>query len=68
MAGYGVGDRGRWQPGKAPNWVLCVVTVHAPGSYAAVAVAQAVVSDALGHQVPAPATTRAETAVVRRLH
>jgi hypothetical protein len=34
--------------------IISVVTVHAPGRYAAVAVARAVVSDALEHQFPAP--------------
>jgi hypothetical protein len=34
--------------------IVSVVTVDAPGRYAAVAVARAVVSDALQHQVPAP--------------
>jgi hypothetical protein len=34
--------------------IISVVTVHAPGRYAAVAVARAVVSDALKHQAPAP--------------
>jgi hypothetical protein len=33
--------------------IISVVTVHAPGRYAAAAVARAVVSDALKHQVPA---------------
>jgi hypothetical protein len=33
--------------------IISVVTVHAPGRYAAEAVARAVVSDALKHQVPA---------------
>ena len=33
--------------------LISVVTVHAPSRYAAVAVARAVVSDALKHQVPA---------------
>ena len=34
--------------------IISVVTVFAPGRYAAVAVARAVVSEALKHQVPAP--------------
>ena len=34
--------------------IITVVTVHAPGRYAAVAVARAVVSAALEHQAPAP--------------
>jgi hypothetical protein len=34
--------------------IISVVTVHAPGRYAAAAVARAVVSDALRQQVPAP--------------
>ena len=34
--------------------IISVVTVHAPGRYAAEAVAWAVVSDALKHQGPAP--------------
>jgi hypothetical protein len=34
--------------------VISVVTVHAPDRYAAVAIARAVVSDALGHQTPSP--------------
>ena len=34
--------------------IISVVTVHAPGRYAAVAVARAVVADALKYQVPAP--------------
>ena len=34
--------------------IISIVTVHAPGRYAAVAVARAVISDALKHQVHAP--------------
>jgi hypothetical protein len=34
--------------------VITVVTVHAPGRYTAVAIARAVISDALRHQPPAP--------------
>ena len=34
--------------------IISVVTIDAPGRYAAVAVARAVVSDALQYQVPAP--------------
>ena len=34
--------------------IISVVTVRAPGRYAAEAVARAVVSDALQHQIPAP--------------
>src|SRR5215813_2152255 len=34
--------------------IISVVTVHAPGRYAAVAVARAVVSDALKHLVTTP--------------
>jgi hypothetical protein len=40
--------------------IISVVTVHAPGRYAAVAVARAVVSEALKHQIPAPSQHAAE--------
>ena len=53
-------DRAAWRRSASivsaytADQIISVVTVHAPGRYAAVAVARAVVSDALKHQVPAP--------------
>ena len=53
-------DRAAWRRSASAvsaytaGQVITVVTVHAPGRYAAVAVARAVISDALQHQAPAP--------------
>jgi hypothetical protein len=52
-------DRAAWRRSASvisaytADQVIIVVTVHAPGRYAAVAVARAVISDALRHQ-PSP--------------
>ena len=52
-------DRAAWRRSASivsvhtADQLISVVTVHAPSRYAAVAVARAVVSDALKHQVPA---------------
>jgi len=52
-------DRAAWRRSASivsaytADQIISVVTVHAPGRYAAAAVARAVVSDALKHQVPA---------------
>ena len=52
-------DRAAWRRSASivtahtADQIISVVTVHAPGRYAAEAVARAVVSDALKHQVPA---------------
>jgi hypothetical protein len=53
-------DRAAWRRSASivsvhtADQIISVVTVYAPGRYAAVAVARAVVSDALKHQVSAP--------------
>ncbi len=53
-------DRAAWRRSASivsahtADQIISVITVHAPGRYAAVAVARAVISDALKHQVPAP--------------
>ena len=57
-------DRAAWRRSASivsahtADQIISIVTVHAPGRYAAVAVARAVISDALKHQVPHPASTR----------
>jgi len=59
-------DRAAWRRSASivsaytADQIISVVTVHAPGRYAAVAVARAVVSDALEHQVPAPSQDAGE--------
>jgi hypothetical protein len=40
--------------------IISVVTVHAPGWYPAVAIARAVISDALKHLAPAPSRQEGE--------
>ncbi len=53
-------DRAAWRRSASivsahtADEIISVVTVHAPGWYPAVAVARAVISDALKHLVPAP--------------
>ena len=53
-----VADRAAWRRSASivsahtPDQIISVVIVYAPDRYAAVAVARAVVSDALRHQVP----------------
>jgi hypothetical protein len=47
--------------------IISVVTVDAPGRYAAVAVARAIVSDALRQQAPHPASKPSMTAAARGL-
>lgn len=53
-------DRAAWRRSASivsaytADQIISVVTVHTPGRYAAVAVARAVVSDALKHQVTTP--------------
>ena len=53
-------DRAAWRRSASivsaytADQIISVVTVHAPGRYPAVAVARAVISDALKHLVPAP--------------
>ena len=63
-------DRAAWRRSASivsahtPDQIISVVTVYAPGWYPAVAVARAVISDALKHLVPAP--SRQEGEVRRR--
>jgi hypothetical protein len=52
-------DRAAWRRSASvvsaytADQIIAVVTVHAPARYAAMAVARAVISDALRHQAPA---------------
>lgn len=48
--------------------IINVVTVTAPGRYAALAVARAVVSDALKLQAPSPIQSGSDVPVVERQH
>ena len=41
--------------------IISVITVEAPGRYAAAAIARAIVSDALQHQAPAPSQPTGDT-------
>jgi hypothetical protein len=53
-------DRAAWRRSASivsaytADQIITVVTVHAPGQYAALAVARAVIADALRHQVASP--------------
>ena len=59
-------DRAAWRRSASivsaytADQIISVVTVHAPGRYAAAAVARAVVSDALKRQVPASSRDEGE--------
>jgi hypothetical protein len=59
-------DRAAWRRSASivsahtADQIISVVTVHAPDRYAAVAVARAVISDALKHHVPAPSQYEGE--------
>ena len=59
-------DRAAWRRSASivsaytADQIISVVTVFAPGRYPAVAVARAVVSEALKHQVPAPSQRAGE--------
>ncbi len=59
-------DRAAWRRSASivsaytADQIISVVTVYAPGRYPAVAVARAVISDALEHLVPAPGRQEGE--------
>ena len=59
-------DRAAWRRSASivtahtADQIISVVTVHAPGWYPAVAIARAVISDALKHLVPAPSRQEGE--------
>jgi len=67
-------DRAAWRRSASivsahtAGQIISIVTVHAPDRYAAVAVAHAVVSDALKQQALSPRQPGGDAAVTRRLH